>query len=412
MVAKLKIAVIGAGISGLAVASLLRQQDHAVSIFEKFDEPRPLGSGLLLQQTGLAVLARLGLDHAAIAQGAKITRFWGVSSHDRAIFDLEHTNLNSNCFSLGIHRHSLFELLYDKARLLGVDIVSSFQTVDVINENSRCRLVAADQRQSAQFDLVLDASGVRSKVRDQCAVVKDSRSFAYGALWSVCERPDGYPMHILQQRFHWAKHGIGLIPIGRRPGSGDKQHVAMHWGIRHADYEAWRSQPFAKWKRAVIDLFPDVAPVVEQFTSHDQFTLAYFHEIVLKRLYNGRIAFIGDAGHALSPRLGQGANLGLIDAFILSRALAAAHTIDEALIAYDRERRNHVRFYQWAGQWMARMFQSDSLILPILRDIGFYYFSRVPYVRQQMLITICGVKTGLFSSLEPGLLHENYNLSR
>jgi len=43
----------------------------------------------------------------------------------------------------------------------------------------------------------------------------------------------------------------------------------MHWGIRHADYEAWRSQPFVKWKRAVIDLFPDVAPVVEQLSSHD-----------------------------------------------------------------------------------------------------------------------------------------------
>jgi len=127
------------------------------------------GSGLLLQQTGLAVLAHLGLDLAAIAKGAKITRFWGVSSHDRAIFDLEHTNLNSNCFSLGIHRHSLFELLYDEASSLGVDIVSSFQTVDVINENSRYRLAAADQRPSAQFDVVFDARGVHSKVRDQCA---------------------------------------------------------------------------------------------------------------------------------------------------------------------------------------------------------------------------------------------------
>src|SRR5215470_17528556 len=108
MVDKLTIAVIGAGISGLTVASLLRQQNHAVSIFEKFDKPRALGSGLLLQQTGLAVLAHLGLDHAAIAQGAKITRFRGVSSHGSAIFDLEHTSLSSNCFSLGIHRHSLF----------------------------------------------------------------------------------------------------------------------------------------------------------------------------------------------------------------------------------------------------------------------------------------------------------------
>ena len=52
----LDIAVAGCGIAGLAGALLLHRRGHAVTLYERFEQPRPLGSGLLLQPTGLAVL--------------------------------------------------------------------------------------------------------------------------------------------------------------------------------------------------------------------------------------------------------------------------------------------------------------------------------------------------------------------
>lgn len=65
MVTVMKIAVAGAGIGGLTVAALLGQDGHDVAVFDQFDSPRPVGSGLVIQPVGQAVLAEIdALDEA------------------------------------------------------------------------------------------------------------------------------------------------------------------------------------------------------------------------------------------------------------------------------------------------------------------------------------------------------------
>ncbi|MEM6653715.1 MAG: FAD-dependent monooxygenase, partial [Pseudomonadota bacterium] len=61
MARTLEIAIAGAGIGGLALATLLARCGHSVRVFDQFASPKPIGSGLMLQQTGLAVLDQLGL---------------------------------------------------------------------------------------------------------------------------------------------------------------------------------------------------------------------------------------------------------------------------------------------------------------------------------------------------------------
>ena len=74
-----RIAITGAGMGGLAAAALLAKHGHAVSLFERFDTPRPLGSGLVVQPVGLAVLDALGAGAAARSLGAPLTRMLGHS---------------------------------------------------------------------------------------------------------------------------------------------------------------------------------------------------------------------------------------------------------------------------------------------------------------------------------------------
>ena len=65
-----EIAIASAGPAGLAAALYLERAGHKVTIFERFDEPKPVGSGLMLQPTGLTVLADLGLlDEIHFMQG-------------------------------------------------------------------------------------------------------------------------------------------------------------------------------------------------------------------------------------------------------------------------------------------------------------------------------------------------------
>jgi 2-polyprenyl-6-methoxyphenol hydroxylase-like FAD-dependent oxidoreductase len=401
-----KIAIIGAGISGLAAAVLLRQQGHEVSIFEKFSKPKPLGSGLLLQQTGLAVLAHLGLDQAAINAGAIITQFEGKTTTGKKVFELSHKNLDPRHYSLGIHRHSIFSLLYKKVIACNIPVITNFSGTAIKADGNKLSLVAADNRGYPDFDLIVDASGAHSAIRDKYADIKYRKPFSYGALWGVCEDTGLIPNDILQQRFQRANISIGIIPIGRKTDTGNKRYFGLHWSIRNT--EAWNSTSLYAWKEKAVQLWPEVESLITQFKSHNDLTKVSYADIALKRFFAGNMVFIGDAAHSISPRLGQGANLGLVDALILSKCILKYSSIEMALSQYDLERKSHVNFYHAASKWLALLFQSDSFIAPLLRDAGFSYICKIPYMQRQMLQSLGGFKTGLFSALDLAALHEGY----
>ena len=122
--------------------------------------------------------------------------------------------------------------------------------------------------------------------------------------------------------------------------------------------------------------------------------------------------FIGDAGRGLSPQLGQGANLALIDAATPPTASRQTTSIEAALGLYTTARRRHGRFYALASRWLTPFFQSDSRWAARLRDVAFPLMGQVPYLRHQMARTLSGMKTGLFTHVDPGIWHPDYALRR
>src|SRR5579859_7464574 len=107
--APLDVAIVGCGVSGMAAALFLSRSGHRVHLFERFAAPHPLGSGLLLQPTGLAVLAQLGLLEQVEAAGARVDRLIGRSMPSgRTILDVGYADLDADLSGLGIHRAALF----------------------------------------------------------------------------------------------------------------------------------------------------------------------------------------------------------------------------------------------------------------------------------------------------------------
>jgi 2-polyprenyl-6-methoxyphenol hydroxylase-like FAD-dependent oxidoreductase len=107
---------------------------------------------------------------------------------------------------------------------------------------------------------------------------------------------------------------------------------------------------------------------------------------------DGRTVFIGDAAHAMSPQLGQGVNMALLDAEALAQALATRSSVDESLQAYAHERRAHLAVYQRLSRWLTPLFQSERSTLAVLRDLGFGPLGRMPLARGQMLKILTGTK--------------------
>ena len=166
----LSIAIIGCGPAGLAAALLLARQGHSVAIFDRFVSPGPVGSGLMIQPSGLAVLAALGLAGEVIRRGARINALQGIEEHGRCVLDAPYAALGlPGAFGLGIHRASLFDVLYEAAaRQPGVTICADHAVTGSDCDAAGRRLVFEGREPSAPFDLVVDASGWRTCRRRHC----------------------------------------------------------------------------------------------------------------------------------------------------------------------------------------------------------------------------------------------------
>ncbi len=406
----LRIAIAGAGTTGLAAAAFLKRAGHDVRIFERFEAPRPLGAGILLQPTGLACLARLGLDREAIALGARIDGIEGKAAGGRSVLDMAYADLAPHYFGLGIHRGALFSVLYCEVQRLEVPITAAV-TVASSRVVAEGRFITNTVgREHGPFDLVVDATGLRSPLRAEVAPDDRERRFAWGALWSAVPLPASWSArNTLRQRYDGACLMIGVLPIGRLPGE-DRDLAAFFWSLRADRYEAWCAAGIEAWRRRVLDVWPEVEPLIALLQRPEDFTFATYSDLTVERPYADRLAIIGDAAHCTSPQLGQGANLGLADALALACCLDQSRSVNGALHSYAAARRRHVRFYQWASRWLTPFFQSDSRISAGLRDLSFGSMGRVPYLSNEMLATLAGIKTGLFTRMDPGQWHADYAL--
>ena len=409
----LHIAIAGAGTTGLALSGFLRRGGHRVTLFERFKKPEPLGAGLLIQPTGLAVLARLGLDQKLIAQSAPIRRLDGRTHTGRVIFDLTYNHLGPHLFGLGVHRASLFQVLYDNALDLDIDLHAASEAAAVVRHpDQTLSIILSDGETAGPFDLVVDCSGRNSRLAERHADIVLNRPYPYGALWGVCRDPgQAFAADSLQQRYDQAKMMIGTLAIGKRPGS-DERHMAFFWSVARRDLDIVRRDGIDAWRKRVVGYWPQMAPFAAQFHSLDELTWAEYGHKALKSRVKGRLVFAGDAAHAMSPQLGQGANLGLIDAMVLGEALNATDDIDAALAQYQATRKNHLTFYHYASQWMTPFFQSDSTLAAGVRDLVFGPMCYTPWLKVEMMRTLAGMKTGLFSHLDPGDWDEAYCVRR
>jgi 2-polyprenyl-6-methoxyphenol hydroxylase-like FAD-dependent oxidoreductase len=374
----MRVAVVGCGTGGPAAALLLHAAGHEVTVFERVPAPEPVGAGLLLQPTGLAVLRRLGLLDEVVEGGAHVARLHGVTTRGKAVLDLAYADLAPGLYGLGVLRGVLFDALFGAVKNRAIELRLG---IEIDHADDGILRDTAGGRHGP-YELVVAADGARSQLRP-AHLVKRAKGYRWGALWSIAADPADDFGGVLAQVYRGTRKMVGFLPSGRG-------QVSMFWSIPADEVDAWRANGLDAWKDDVRDLAPHAEPLLAQITSIDEVVHAAYHDVILRAPYAGNLVMLGDAGHAMSPQLGQGANLALADAAVLADTLAQG----KDLAAFAKARKAHVRYYAWASRLLTPLFQSRIDVLGPPRDVLLGPAQRIPPIRRQFLASLAGAKAG------------------
>lgn len=333
----LKVTIIGAGIGGLTTGIALQKMGYDVDIYERTRELRPAGAGISLWSNGIKILNRLGLGEDVARIGGQMNRMEYRSHTDEQLsaIDLRPLVAQVGERPYPVARTDLQQMLRDafgKEKLhMGCKCVGVEQdetTATAIFENG----------DRAQSDLIISADGIHSTIREYVTGETVTPRFADYVNWNglvaasddLCEA-DNWVIYVGEGK------RASMMPVGENRfyfffGCPMKQGTT----VPPEDRQKELKDIFAGWPQAVQNLIARLNPL-----ETNRLEIADLDP--LETLVKGRVALLGDAGHATTPTLGQGGCQAIEDAEILSRFLVSTNiSVPDALKRYEQARKDRV----------------------------------------------------------------------
>ncbi|MFC5591507.1 FAD-dependent oxidoreductase [Sporosarcina soli] len=299
--AKKRVSIAGAGLSGLTLGIALAQRGWDVQIFERSSELREIGAGLYLWENGLKVLESIDVFDE-VCQNVEFIQSLNMMDETQ---DVLHSTVFSeeNRFCV-IPRKEIHSALVRKAQELGVRIETDARVISAASSGT----ITLANREIVKADLVVAADGINSRIRNSIHIECTVEKVSNGALRALIPKTDADEIGIAME--HWN----GFRRIGIAPSTDQYRYVYLT--SPSTDSEGL-SDPINK--DAWLSSFPHLKSVIERidYLRLDQ----YFYYIYLKTWSAGKVAILGDAAHGMEPNLGQGAGVSMTSALELAKQL-------------------------------------------------------------------------------------------
>ncbi len=388
----MRIAVVGFGMGGSALAWRLGAGGHEVVVFEQAKTTGPVGAGILLQPNGQAVLGHFGMLDEVEAIGTPISGLDAKHRSGRRLTTLDYGVLSAGLHGIGVMRSELFALFEQRCADVGVEIRHDRRITSYRHVEGGVHPIADDGEEMEAFDLLVASDGSGSALRSHAVATNPSlrvetKEYEYGAMWMAAPYA-GDPERLVQVVDRSGRL-IGMLPVG-----GGR--CSFFWGIRLEEQEVIKANGLESWQRSVAEFLPEAGELAASITSLDEATFSTYRTVRMLSAIDGRVVFVGDAAHATSPHLGQGLNLALVDAVVLAeeldRTIDDRANVHEALSAYEHRRGPTTRYYTQLTGFLTPFFQTSNVALRAMRDAALPVMPYVPGLRAHMVLTMSGLK--------------------
>ena len=336
--AERKILIVGAGIGGLGGAAALANAGHEVDVVEIKPEPNVYGVGINQPANSLRALQKIGVLDDVLDAGYQFTSWMFHDADGNLVVDVR-SRLGGNGVPAnnGLSRRDLHNILIDAVDRAGVKVRYG-TTVDALENNGAAHVGFTDST-TGEYDLVVGFDGINSPLRKRLYGEASNPVYTGFAVWRVTvQRPEELSQGALYQ-------AVGAKG-GHIPLSPETMYLLLvvaeppHVRYEQADLPNMlreRLAPFNGPLGDIRDELTDDADIVYSPLSEVLLPIPWFRD---------RVLICGDAAHACTPHLTQGAAMALEDAVVLADELSAHEDLAESLLAFGERRFPRVKLVQ------------------------------------------------------------------
>jgi 2-polyprenyl-6-methoxyphenol hydroxylase-like FAD-dependent oxidoreductase len=323
-----RILVVGAGIAGLGAARALRQRGFAVDVIERDPAWVHAGAGIYLPGNTARALRSLDLESAVAERAAPIPHQRFCDHRGNLLVDVDLTTLWGDVGPcLALHRADLHAVL---ARHGDPEKVRMGRSLLTLSQRGETVTVEFDDGSTGRYDLVLGADGIHSQVRKLVFGADGVRRLGQVA-WrfhTECP-PEVTTWEVLLGR------GIAFLamPIGNGraycyvDAPADRTPRPDGVGV------------FGRLAEVLTGFHGPVPAILGSLGPDTAVHVAPIEEVALDRPSRGSVLLIGDAAHATSPNMAEGAAMALEDGLVLAECLASEKGVASALASFEARRR-------------------------------------------------------------------------
>jgi 2-polyprenyl-6-methoxyphenol hydroxylase-like FAD-dependent oxidoreductase len=352
-----RVLIVGGGIAGLTLAAGLRRLGLAPTIIEQAPQFGAVGAGIVLNANAMTMLDRLGLAKA-VRDAGRVLRVGEVTdARGRCLSRLNFDQLTAELGpTITIHRAALHDVLLSGCHDL--QLVPG-TTVEHLSDRGDVVEVKLSNGTAAEFDWVIGADGLRSRTRNQVFGETAPVYSGYTCWRFVVDCPPG--LDRMQEM--WGRGlRFGLVPL-----ADDRVYcfTCANMPANTRDPQEGRVDRF----RARFGGFGGFAPAaLDQITKPEQLIHNDLADLPKHPWFKGRVLLIGDAGHATTPNMGQGAGMAIEDAAVLCEMLSGGDAWADVVPAFAARREPRVRFIVDQSRRIGRVAQVENGILAWLRN--------------------------------------------